>query len=191
MLWYLRIYTDNSLLSIYLCFWLEIRTYLTHENLFLLLIFEQKQDSLGKCQRKMYRHNGGRDFLQNWAQIAVVAFNYSSFFEVIFKLIWKSTSAVVDLSILFFLGNWLRILNNIEKDVSYPDIQFWNRASDPILARDPFSSLMWVVFCLPYPFLSCEDSLLHLIHVFFAVNVIQVRALIAIVDIDDCLSLAS
>lgn len=71
-------------------------------------------------------------------------------------------------------GNWLHILNNIEKDVSYPDIQFWNRASDPVLARDPFSSLMWVVFCLPYPFLSCEDSLLHLIHVFFAVNVIQV-----------------
>lgn len=51
-------------LSIYLCFWLEIRTYLTHEILFLLLIFEQKQDSLSKCQRKMYRHNGGRDFLQ-------------------------------------------------------------------------------------------------------------------------------
>ncbi|XP_024031264.1 E3 ubiquitin-protein ligase PRT6 [Morus notabilis] len=70
-------------------------------------------------------------------------------------------------------GNWLRFLNNIDKDVSYPDIQFWNRASEPILARDPFSSLMWTLFCLPYPFLSCQDSLLHLIHVFYAVSVVQ------------------
>ncbi|PON76120.1 TFIIE transcription factor [Trema orientale] len=70
-------------------------------------------------------------------------------------------------------GNMLVILNNIDTDVSFPDIQFWNRASDPVLARDPFSSLMWVLFCLPYPFLTCEDSLLHLIHVFYAVTVVQ------------------
>lgn len=73
-----------------------------------------------------------------------------------------------------FVGNMLCILKNIDMEVSYPDIQFWNRASDPILAHDPFSSLMWVLFCLPYPFLSCEDSLLYLVHLFYAVTVVQV-----------------
>ncbi|XP_062095624.1 E3 ubiquitin-protein ligase PRT6 [Humulus lupulus] len=69
--------------------------------------------------------------------------------------------------------NMLHIFNNIDTGVSVSDIQFWNRASDPTLSRDPFSSLMWVLFCLPYPFLSCEESLLHLIHVFYAVTVVQ------------------
>ncbi|KAL5549950.1 hypothetical protein UlMin_000126 [Ulmus minor] len=70
-------------------------------------------------------------------------------------------------------GNMLCILKSIDMGISYSDIQFWNRASDPILSRDPFSSLMWVLFCLPYPFLSCEDSLLCLVHVFYAVTVVQ------------------
>ncbi|KAF4388594.1 hypothetical protein G4B88_021505 [Cannabis sativa] len=70
-------------------------------------------------------------------------------------------------------GCMLHIFNNIDTGVSVSDIQFWSRASDPIVARDPFSSLMWVLFCLPRPFLACEDSLLHLIHVFYAVTVVQ------------------
>ncbi|ONI03411.1 hypothetical protein PRUPE_6G255500 [Prunus persica] len=70
-------------------------------------------------------------------------------------------------------GAMLRILEHVDMAVSYPDIQFWNRASDPVLARDPFSSLMWVLFCLPNRFLSCEDSLLSLVHLFYVVSVVQ------------------
>ncbi|XP_065854552.1 E3 ubiquitin-protein ligase PRT6 [Euphorbia lathyris] len=65
------------------------------------------------------------------------------------------------------------ILKHLEKDVPYPDLQFWNLAADPILAHDPFSSLMWVLFCLPHPFLSCEESLLSLMHIFYVVSVAQ------------------
>ncbi|XVE61882.1 hypothetical protein DITRI_Ditri06bG0074600 [Diplodiscus trichospermus] len=69
--------------------------------------------------------------------------------------------------------NLIRILKHEDKRTLYPDIQFWNRASDPVLARDPFSSLMWVLFCLPCPFMSCEESLLSLVHIFYIVSVVQ------------------
>ncbi|XWS43722.1 hypothetical protein CRYUN_Cryun16bG0128000 [Craigia yunnanensis] len=69
--------------------------------------------------------------------------------------------------------NLLHILKHDDKEALYPDIQFWNRASDPSLARDPFSSLMWVLFCLPCPFISCEESLLALVHIFYVVSVVQ------------------
>ncbi|XP_039021943.1 E3 ubiquitin-protein ligase PRT6-like isoform X1 [Hibiscus syriacus] len=69
--------------------------------------------------------------------------------------------------------NLLNILKQDDKEVLYPDIQLWNRASDPVLARDPFSSLIWVLFCLPCPFFSCEESLLSLVHLFYVVSVIQ------------------
>ncbi|CAL1379064.1 unnamed protein product [Linum trigynum] len=61
----------------------------------------------------------------------------------------------------------------LDKEVLFPDVPFWNRAADPIIAHDPFSSLMWVLFCLPQQFFSCEDSLLYLVHVFYSVAVIQ------------------
>ncbi|KAF5471656.1 hypothetical protein F2P56_008431 [Juglans regia] len=70
-------------------------------------------------------------------------------------------------------GNMLRILKHVEKEESCPDTQFWNRASNPVLSRDPFSSLMWVLFCLPFPFLSCKESLLSLVHLFYAVSIAQ------------------
>ncbi|KAL3531814.1 hypothetical protein ACH5RR_005335 [Cinchona calisaya] len=70
-------------------------------------------------------------------------------------------------------GNMHYILENSETDTQYPDIQFWKRASDPVLARDAFSSLMWTLFCLPSPFLSCEESFLSLVHVFYVVNITQ------------------
>ncbi|KAK3038512.1 hypothetical protein RJ639_029312, partial [Escallonia herrerae] len=70
-------------------------------------------------------------------------------------------------------GNILCILENAEMEVRYPDIQFWTRASDPVLARDAFSSLMWILFCLPCPFLSCEESFLSLVHMFYAVSITQ------------------
>ncbi|KAK8708941.1 hypothetical protein V6N13_059976 [Hibiscus sabdariffa] len=69
--------------------------------------------------------------------------------------------------------NPVRILEHDDKETLYPDIQFWNRSSDPILARDPFSSLMWVLYCLPCPFISCEESLLSLVHLFYVVSVVQ------------------
>ncbi|KAL6528688.1 hypothetical protein OROMI_029333 [Orobanche minor] len=70
-------------------------------------------------------------------------------------------------------GNMLHILENAEPGVLYPDIQFWRQASEPILARDAFSSFMWILFCLPSPVLSCKESYLSLVHVFYLVGVIQ------------------
>ncbi|CAH8318880.1 unnamed protein product [Eruca vesicaria subsp. sativa] len=49
----------------------------------------------------------------------------------------------------------------------------WNRASDPIISHDPFSSLMWALFCLPSPFITCEESLLSLVHIFHSVSLVQ------------------
>ncbi|KAF8391861.1 hypothetical protein HHK36_022199 [Tetracentron sinense] len=65
------------------------------------------------------------------------------------------------------------ILDHVDTGLLYPDIQFWKRASDPILAWDPFSSLMWILFCLPCPFLSSMESFLSLVHLFYVVCVTQ------------------
>ncbi|XP_042512040.1 E3 ubiquitin-protein ligase PRT6-like [Macadamia integrifolia] len=62
---------------------------------------------------------------------------------------------------------------HVEKRVIYPDIQFWKRAADPVIAHDPFSSLMLVLFCLPCPFQSSVESFLPLVHLFYIVCVIQ------------------
>uniref|UniRef100_A0A5B7BIP5 E3 ubiquitin-protein ligase n=1 Tax=Davidia involucrata TaxID=16924 RepID=A0A5B7BIP5_DAVIN len=70
-------------------------------------------------------------------------------------------------------GTMLGILKNVEVGVPYPDIQFWRRASDPVLSHDAFSSLMWVLFCLPSPFMSCEESFLSLVHIFYVVSIAQ------------------
>ncbi|CAA0842859.1 E3 ubiquitin-protein ligase PRT6 [Striga hermonthica] len=69
--------------------------------------------------------------------------------------------------------NILYILENAEPDVRYPDVQLWRQASEPILAHDAFSSFMWMLFCLPSPVLSCKQSYLSLVHVFYLVAVIQ------------------
>ena len=68
----------------------------------------------------------------------------------------------------------LSIAKHVDPEVVGADIQFWYRAADPVLAHDPFSTLMWVLFCLPFPFLSCEESLLSLVHAFYIVAVTQV-----------------
>ncbi|XP_027071493.2 E3 ubiquitin-protein ligase PRT6 isoform X1 [Coffea arabica] len=70
-------------------------------------------------------------------------------------------------------GNMRYILENSETDAQYPDTQLWKRASDPVLARDAFSSLMWTLFCLPSPFLSCEKSFVCLVHLFYVVTIAQ------------------
>ncbi|CAI9783256.1 unnamed protein product [Fraxinus pennsylvanica] len=70
-------------------------------------------------------------------------------------------------------GHLLCILENADAEVRYPDVQLWRRASDPVLAHDAFSTLMWILFCLPCPFLSCKDSYLSLVHVCYVVTVTQ------------------
>nr|XP_009623263.1 E3 ubiquitin-protein ligase PRT6-like isoform X1 [Nicotiana tomentosiformis] len=71
-------------------------------------------------------------------------------------------------------GNMQVILECSETELQYPDIRFWKRASDPVLAHDAFSSLMWVLYCLPSPFLSCEESFLSLVHLFYVVTITQI-----------------
>ncbi|KAI3876298.1 hypothetical protein MKX03_001545 [Papaver bracteatum] len=72
------------------------------------------------------------------------------------------------------IGDLSSSLKHMDKGVVYPDTQFWGRAADPVLARDPFSSLMWILFSLPSPFLSSVDCFLCLVHLFYGVSVIQV-----------------
>lgn len=70
-------------------------------------------------------------------------------------------------------GSMLCILEDFKEESPHPDLHFWKRAADPVLAHDPFSSLMWVLFCLPCPFLQCEESLLSLVHLFYIVSITQ------------------
>ncbi|XP_068635271.1 E3 ubiquitin-protein ligase PRT6-like [Aristolochia californica] len=70
-------------------------------------------------------------------------------------------------------GNIASILKHVDQGVIFPDIEFWKRAADPVLAHDPFSSLMWVLFCLPCPFLSSVESFRAFVHLFYVVSVIQ------------------
>ncbi|KAL9150429.1 hypothetical protein ABFS82_12G167600 [Erythranthe guttata] len=70
-------------------------------------------------------------------------------------------------------GTMLYILENADPKVRYPDVQLWRQASEPILARDAFSSFMWILFCLPWPILSCKESYFSLVHVFYVVTVTQ------------------
>ncbi|PIN03040.1 putative ubiquitin-protein ligase of the N-recognin family [Handroanthus impetiginosus] len=70
-------------------------------------------------------------------------------------------------------GYMLYILENAEPGVCYPDFQLWRQASEPILARDAFSSFMWMLFCLPWPILSCKESYVSLVHGFYIVTVTQ------------------
>ncbi|XP_056172490.1 E3 ubiquitin-protein ligase PRT6 isoform X3 [Syzygium oleosum] len=70
-------------------------------------------------------------------------------------------------------GSMLCTLEDFKGESLHPDLHFWKRAADPVLAHDPFSSLMWVLFCLPCPFLLCEESLLSLVHLFYIVSITQ------------------
>ncbi|KAL8504680.1 hypothetical protein ACS0TY_016023 [Phlomoides rotata] len=70
-------------------------------------------------------------------------------------------------------GKMLYILENAEREARYADIELWRQAYEPILARDAFSSFMWILFCLPWPILSCKESYLSLVHVFYIVTVTQ------------------
>ncbi|MQM00483.1 hypothetical protein Taro_033214 [Colocasia esculenta] len=84
------------------------------------------------------------------------------------------------------------MMERLRKEEVAPDIKFLKQAADPILAHDPFSSLLWVLFCLPLPFASSDQTFVALVHLFYVVCVIQ--ALITchskhhfdILDISDC-----
>ncbi|XP_062188383.1 E3 ubiquitin-protein ligase PRT6-like [Phragmites australis] len=55
----------------------------------------------------------------------------------------------------------------------FPDIQFWKQCADPVLAQDPFSSLMSTLFCLPVQVLSSTEFFIPFVHLFYIVCVIQ------------------
>ncbi|XP_068667575.1 E3 ubiquitin-protein ligase PRT6-like [Aristolochia californica] len=79
-------------------------------------------------------------------------------------------------------GNISSILRHVDKGVFFPDIQIWKRAADPVLAHDPFSSLMWVLFCLPHPFLLSVESFIAVVHLFYVVSVIQALITLCLSD---------
>ncbi|VFQ88675.1 unnamed protein product [Cuscuta campestris] len=70
-------------------------------------------------------------------------------------------------------GNMQEILKISDREVQYPDIQFWNHASSSILAQNAFSSLMWTIYCLPSPFISCKATFLSIVHLFYAITITQ------------------
>ncbi|KAE8796188.1 E3 ubiquitin-protein ligase PRT6 [Hordeum vulgare] len=55
----------------------------------------------------------------------------------------------------------------------FPDIQFWKQCVDPVLAQDPFSSLMSALFCLPIEVLTSTEFFIPIVHLFYIVCVIQ------------------
>nr|CAD1828695.1 unnamed protein product [Ananas comosus var. bracteatus] len=70
-------------------------------------------------------------------------------------------------------GAFSPLLKHLYEGETHPDIQFWKQSADPILAHDPFSSLMWVLFCIPHPFVSSSDFFFPLVHLFYVVCVVQ------------------
>ncbi|KAI3772681.1 hypothetical protein L6452_03873 [Arctium lappa] len=69
--------------------------------------------------------------------------------------------------------NMMDILENVDMGIQFPDVQFWTMASYPVLACDAFSTLMWILFCLPVPFMSSEKSFVPLVHMCFVVSITQ------------------
>ncbi|KAL7616811.1 hypothetical protein Lser_V15G03398 [Lactuca serriola] len=69
--------------------------------------------------------------------------------------------------------NMMSILENADMGIRFPDVQFWTMASNPVLASDPFSTLMWILFCLPVPFMSSDKSFLPLVHMCYVVSITQ------------------
>ncbi|KAL6626741.1 hypothetical protein ACP70R_030467 [Stipagrostis hirtigluma subsp. patula] len=70
-------------------------------------------------------------------------------------------------------GNLPPMVDPASEGGLFPDIQFWKQCADPVLAQDPFSSLMSALFCLPVEFLSSTEFFIPLVHLFYIVCVIQ------------------
>ncbi|KAL2613856.1 hypothetical protein R1flu_025548 [Riccia fluitans] len=73
-------------------------------------------------------------------------------------------------------GKYTSLQQYLEKSQEFGDVQFWKRVSDPILTHDPFSSLIWLLFCLPVPVPPVEGPFLALVHLFYMVCLTQVIA---------------
>ncbi|KAJ0737868.1 putative carboxypeptidase U transcription factor interactor and regulator Znf-B family [Helianthus annuus] len=70
-------------------------------------------------------------------------------------------------------GNMISVLRNADVGIQFPDLQFWAMTSYPILASDAFSTLMWILFCLPVPFMSSEKAFFPLVHLCYIVSITQ------------------
>ncbi|XP_038980097.1 E3 ubiquitin-protein ligase PRT6-like isoform X2 [Phoenix dactylifera] len=70
-------------------------------------------------------------------------------------------------------GTFSSVLECADSGEAFPDTQFWKQVADPVLAQDPFSSLMAVLFCLPLPFISSSEFFIPFVHLFYAVCVVQ------------------
>ncbi|KAI7749999.1 hypothetical protein M8C21_021217, partial [Ambrosia artemisiifolia] len=69
--------------------------------------------------------------------------------------------------------NMMSMLENADMGIGFPDLQFWAMASSPVLASDAFSTLMWILFCLPVPFASSEKTFFPLVHMCYVVSITQ------------------
>lgn len=74
----------------------------------------------------------------------------------------------------FLIGTSLPMVDPESEGEIFPDIQFWKQCADPILAQDPFSSLMSALFCLPVEVLTSTEFFIPIVHLFYIVCVIQV-----------------
>ncbi|XP_078178382.1 proteolysis 6 isoform X3 [Carex rostrata] len=70
-------------------------------------------------------------------------------------------------------GTFASISEATSEGEMYPDMQFWKLIADPVLSRDPFSSLLWSLFCLPMPFLSSDEFFLPFVHLFYVICLVQ------------------
>ncbi|KAJ7515845.1 hypothetical protein O6H91_22G030900 [Diphasiastrum complanatum] len=68
------------------------------------------------------------------------------------------------------------LLQYLEKGHNCADVQFWTRAADPVLVHDPFSSLLWLLFCLPLPLPSYGAPFIALVHLFYLICITQIIA---------------
>ncbi|KAE8767683.1 E3 ubiquitin-protein ligase PRT6 [Hordeum vulgare] len=75
--------------------------------------------------------------------------------------------------LLRFEGTSLPMVDPESEGEIFPDIQFWKQCADPVLAQDPFSSLMSALFCLPIEVLTSTEFFIPIVHLFYIVCVIQ------------------
>ncbi|KAG6540804.1 hypothetical protein Mapa_017828 [Marchantia paleacea] len=73
-------------------------------------------------------------------------------------------------------GSYTSLQQYLEKSQDSADVQFWKRLADPVLIHDPFSSLIWLLFCLPAPLPPEGGPFTVLVHLFYMVGLTQVIA---------------
>lgn len=68
------------------------------------------------------------------------------------------------------------LLEHVDQGKDFPDIQFWKRTADPVLVHDPFSSFIWLLFCLPRSLPKATEPFICLVHLFYLVCLVQALA---------------